>query len=364
MQDLFLQCPTDARCDYCNGRKSRPALADTLDAIYCINIQEQPKRFADMTALFHRQGMCGDVTFYRAKRGRFSTLAIWRSHREVAREALRRGQSRILVLEDDLEFLRPWGSILKSIKKAEARLLAGWFALYVGHSPLQGFFVGPAVMRVSSSTTHAYVANKPLMDWLDATPPMDPYVPVRSRVIGYGIDAAFACLPGMFALFPMRILQRRVEESRWDELAGKRPWWDWQRYRDYNLIEGAWLRQWVAATLSPLHWLLMRLPEKRSTVPAGVQADVRRLFDVDYYLAQNPDLAAAGRPTLEHFVRIGSREGRNPNAWFDTRWYMHKYPDAGQSGLTAFEHYLWRGRSLSYRPNDREQNGARSTTRR
>ena len=33
MQDLFLQCPTDARCDYCNGRKSRPALADTLDAI-------------------------------------------------------------------------------------------------------------------------------------------------------------------------------------------------------------------------------------------------------------------------------------------------------------------------------------------
>jgi hypothetical protein len=202
VQDLFLQCPTDARCDYCNGRKSRPALADTLDAIYCINIQEQPKRFADMTALFHREGMCGDVTFYRAKRGRFSTLAIWRSHREVAREALRRGQSRVLVLEDDLEFLRPWGSILKSIRKAEARLLAGWFALYVGHSPLQGFFVGPAVMRVSSSTTHAYVANKPLMDWLDATPPMDPYVPVRSRVIGYGIDAAFACLPGMFALFP------------------------------------------------------------------------------------------------------------------------------------------------------------------
>jgi hypothetical protein len=43
---------------------------------------------------------------------------------------------------------------------------------------------------------------------------------------------------------------------------------------------------------------------------------------------------------------------------------MHNYPDAVQSGLTAFEHYLWHGRSLSYRPNDREQNSARSTTRR
>ena len=361
MQDLFLQCPTDARCDYCNGRKSRPALADTLDAIYCINIQEQPKRFADMTALFHREGMCGDVTFYRPKRGPFSSLAIWTSHREVAREALRRGQARILVLEDDLNFLRPWDSVLESIRKAVTRLPAAWFALYVGHSPLQGYFVGPGIMCVSAATTHAYVANKPLMDWLDAIPPMDPYVPVRSRMIGLGIDAAFACLPGMFALFPMKILQRRVEEVRSYE---ERPRWVQHHYRLFSLVEAAWLRQWVAAALSPLHWVIMRHPKARSTVPAEVQAEARRLFDAGYYLAQNPDVAARGRGALEHFVRFGSREGRNPNAWFDTCWYMRKYPDARQSGLTAFEHYLWRGRSLSYRPNDREQNGARSTTRR
>jgi hypothetical protein len=327
-----------------------------LDAIYCINIHEQPKRFANMTALFHRQGMCGDVTFYRAQRGRFSTLAIWKSHREVAREALRRGQSRILVLEDDLEFLRPWGSIIESIRKAEARLPSGWLALYVGQSPLQGYFVGPAIMRVSAATTHAYVANKPLMHWLDATPPMDPYVPVRSRMIGLGIDAAFACLPYMFALFPMKILQRRVEEVRWYGFVGKGPGWVQQQYRLFSLIEGAWLRQWVAATLSPLHWLIMSLPQRRSSVPAEVQAEARRLFDAGYYLAQNSDVAAQGRGALEHFMRFGSREGRNPNAWFDTSWYMQKYPDARQNGLTAFEHYLWRGRSLSYRPNDRELN--------
>src|ERR1700722_6860716 len=58
---------------------------------------------------------------YRPKRGPFSSLAIWTSHREVAREALRRGQARILVLEDDLNFLRPWDSVLESIRKAVTR---------------------------------------------------------------------------------------------------------------------------------------------------------------------------------------------------------------------------------------------------
>ena len=83
------------------------------------------------------------------------------------------------MLEDDLNFLRPWDSILKNLKKADARLPKGWFALYVGHSLLQGILRGTAcVMRVSLlCTTHAYVANRPLMDWLDTTPPMDPTCP-------------------------------------------------------------------------------------------------------------------------------------------------------------------------------------------
>ena len=52
------------------------------------------------------------MIFYRPTRGRHSSLAIWTSHREVAREALRRGQQRVLVLEDDLRFLRGWAPIL------------------------------------------------------------------------------------------------------------------------------------------------------------------------------------------------------------------------------------------------------------
>jgi hypothetical protein len=304
-----------------------------------------------MQSLFHSEGVCGDVVFYRPTRGKHSTLAIWTSHREVAREALRRGHERVMVLEDDIRLLHGWTSTLDAILRATARLPGGWFALYLGHAPLQGYFVARGVMRVSSSTTHAYVADKPLLAWLDATEPMDPYTPIRSRLIGRGIDAAFACLPGMFALFPMKIMQRRVEEARFDDHAGPRAWWDPQRFRLFMLIEGMWAKQWIAAFLSPLHWALMRLPRNRFALPVEVQTQVRRLFDEDYYFSRYPDAAASGRRGLEHFLACPKQECRDPNPWFDTKWYLGRYAEARRSRLTAFEHFLWRGRSLGYRTN-------------
>jgi GR25 family glycosyltransferase involved in LPS biosynthesis len=358
---VFERCAYDISCDYCSGRRACRALSG-IDAIYCINIQENPKRFADAQKLFHFQGLCRDVIFYRPTRGRHSSLAIWTSHREVAREALRRGQQRVLVLEDDLRFLRGWVSILDAIRRALSRLPSGWFGLYLGHSALQGYFVAWGVMRVSSSTTHAYIANRPLLDWLDATEPMDPYTPIRSRLIGRGIDAAFACLPGMYALFPMKIMQRRVEEARTDDHMGPRALWDPQRYRLFILIEGMWAKQWIAAIVSPLHWVIMRFAKRRFTLPLEVQMEVRRLFDENYYLSRYPDAAASGRHALEHFLACGNGEGRNPNPWFDTKWYLGKYKEAKKTRLTAFEHFLWRGRFAGYRANSGEQSEVRTSS--
>jgi hypothetical protein len=358
---VFEKCAVDASCDYCTGRKARPALRRSIDAVYCINLIEHPKRFADVNRLFHSEGLCGDVIFYRPSRGKHSSLAIWTSHREVAREALRRGQQQVLVLEDDVRFLRGWTSILDAIRCALPRLPSGWFALYLGHAPLQGYFVGWGVMRVSSSTTHAYLANKPLLDWLDATEPMDPYAPIRPRLIGRGLDSAFACLPDMFALFPMKIVQRRVEEPRLDDHVGPRPWWDPQRFRLTILIGTMRPKQWIAAILSPLHWVAMRFLTKRRALPLEVQNEVRRLFDEGYYLWRNPDVAASGRNALEHFLACGSREGRNPNPWFDTQWYAAKYVEARRARLTGFEHFLWRGRFLGYRANGGEPSERRAS---
>ena len=37
---------------------------------------------------------------------------------------------------------------------------------------------------------------------------------------------------------------------------------------------------------------------------------VQLLFDEDFYLAQNPDVAAAGVDAYTHFMNTGWREGR------------------------------------------------------
>lgn len=51
------------------------------------------------------------------------------------------------------------------------------------------------------------------------------------------------------------------------------------------------------------------------------------LFDREWYLSQYPDVAEAGVEPVEHYVKFGWREGRNPSARFDTASYLAAYPD-------------------------------------
>lgn len=48
-------------------------------------------------------------------------------------------------------------------------------------------------------------------------------------------------------------------------------------------------------------------------------------FDTPWYLANNPEVAGAGVNPLLHFIAFGEAEGRNPSAWFDTLWYRETY---------------------------------------
>jgi hypothetical protein len=72
------------------------------------------------------------------------------------------------------------------------------------------------------------------------------------------------------------------------------------------------------------------------------------LFNPGFYLARNPDVAAAvqqGRVASaeDHFRRAGDAEGRSGNAVFDTQVYLDDNPDvraAVQAGrVTAFRHF-------------------------
>jgi len=103
----FELLPREEWCDYCTGRRHVATVAPNLTAIYCISLQEQPHRTAKATEQFHALGLCREVLFYRPVRGRDPDRAIWDSHRAVAQDAIAKGFSRILVLEDDVLFTQP-----------------------------------------------------------------------------------------------------------------------------------------------------------------------------------------------------------------------------------------------------------------
>ena len=64
-----------------------------------------------------------------------------------------------------------------------------------------------------------------------------------------------------------------------------------------------------------------------------------RLFDAVYYLASNRDVRNAAVDSRAHYMTLGWREGRNPNALFDTAGYLATYADVRASGLNPLEHY-------------------------
>ncbi len=72
--------------------------------------------------------------------------------------------------------------------------------------------------------------------------------------------------------------------------------------------------------------------------------DPNALFDTDYYLANNKDVAAAvarGQTTAwSHYSNYGWKEGRDPSAYFNTRAYLETNDDVGASGMNPLLHFL------------------------
>lgn len=64
------------------------------------------------------------------------------------------------------------------------------------------------------------------------------------------------------------------------------------------------------------------------------------LFDIAWYLQQNPDVAALNKDPIEHYLKYGAKEGRTPGPDFDGNWYISHYPDVAQSGINPLVHYI------------------------
>lgn len=95
------------------------------------------------------------------------------------------------------------------------------------------------------------------------------------------------------------------------------------------------------------------------TTTAEEVALLKKLFDVEYYKAQNPELVdllgGSYKALFDHFCKYGVYEGRTCNAKFDPSAYVSAYPDARDATkndiLKAYIHYvnvgLTEGRTLT-----------------
>ncbi len=67
-------------------------------------------------------------------------------------------------------------------------------------------------------------------------------------------------------------------------------------------------------------------------------------FDREWYLAQNPDVAALGAHPVYHYTVIGARTGRDPGPWFSTHRYLALHPELVGAGVNPLYHFEMIGR--------------------
>ncbi len=93
-------------------------------------------------------------------------------------------------------------------------------------------------------------------------------------------------------------------------------------------------------------------PGETHYLPAGALHLIQHsgLFDLDYYLACNPDMAPLRQEALAHYHQYGWSEGRKPNLYFDPAWYLEQNEDVAAQGIDPLLHYILRGEAEGCRP--------------
>jgi len=82
------------------------------------------------------------------------------------------------------------------------------------------------------------------------------------------------------------------------------------------------------------------------------------LFDAEYYIRANPEIAALNIDPLMHYLERGCHERRDPSAIFDTSHYLSQCEALGETPANALFHYLTVGINRGLTPkSDAEPNG-------
>lgn len=78
-------------------------------------------------------------------------------------------------------------------------------------------------------------------------------------------------------------------------------------------------------------------------------------FDEQWYLEQYPDVRASGMKAVEHYVKFGWKEGRNPGPNFDTNDYLKEYPELLEKNWCPLFHYMLEHKELMPKIEYKEQ---------
>jgi GT2 family glycosyltransferase/glycosyltransferase involved in cell wall biosynthesis len=104
-----------------------------------------------------------------------------------------------------------------------------------------------------------------------------------------------------------------------------------KRLLGYSVVGNCW-RVLRTRSLAPLrNWRAVRAIARSG------------LFDGEWYLENNPDVAACGTDPIWHYVAFGEREGRNPSWSFSTWDYLLHNPDVAAAGVNPLLHFVLYG---------------------
>jgi hypothetical protein len=114
------------------------------------------------------------------------------------------------------------------------------------------------------------------------------------------------------------------------------------------LREPAWMRRpWCVAILRAA--LSMLAAPRRALARRAIRRS--NLFDGAWYLAVNPDVADGGMDPLDHYLRHGAEEGRQPNRCFIPAWYGLQCPHLAALRINPLLHYLRSGAARGLSPH-------------
>ncbi|MBI6925131.1 CDP-glycerol glycerophosphotransferase family protein [Pseudomonas putida] len=99
------------------------------------------------------------------------------------------------------------------------------------------------------------------------------------------------------------------------------------------------------------------LPAQENTVAIISIINNSSLFDPEYYLASNPDVARSKHPPLSHYIKYGWTEGRAPcrASVFDALWYESQYLSDHPTPINPLLHYITIGKYNGFLPRPRLQ---------